>query len=953
MSTISKVAVYDARLMQEEPAYAVQKGALSVSVAPFQAISANQSQMTFQILVPSLNVFVDRKISLSTSLSFTAQLFYSGPRGLTVRQYANTAYAALPSLVDPGWAGNTLTINTTFLDRNGAAYTLPPGVQLYKIGQITANANNYTPIGRVVEAVSDTVYKVDTYNFKTFVAGEKLTYFIDARWDAPSVDMSVSLAQDAGFSGASTQAFIPAGYATAVSAKDLALVPFPVQSALSNMTATMNDCTVTTNGDTLREQIILTSSHETLKQRTTPSKMDTYSWGRDDANNESGNFSSYSAANGYGDIPNGAWPISWYLPDGVTPLRRVVAPSGGIGAVQSAYPFLDVGSSANFNFAAEDVGSNLANAGCGWYIAQCASGVENSGNGLLTVVPFVNGQPVWTTAFPGGDLQGVGVNGNGPYTGAGVAPAAVAPAPDGGTPLLQFYISVVNGKNILTLGCDVPPYSMIGARLYDAFNINFASLDPITPLGFVCGIVSGSLGRVGSQYLLLTPGGNAVPAVANGLALQAGFKACSNVMPVYGAIETVEPLVISPLIWADSAEFQSVGLYGMTNMQFILNFSVLSTTSAAKNFNSFADGSDLAVLPFWVDDLNKQTNFTGNILRSSSIRTIISDMKFSSPASSQFGPWSLSSPTLFVNFLTPGPDVTLPLVSTVPYVEFPRYVSTRDVDFTGDRVIATNTISLTSIPDMVMLYIKPATQGPSQLNGYIPIENVNVTFDNFSNLCAGFKQFNLYESAVAAGLDMDWHQWRGYTQGNYPSLARASGSIEAGVAFSMRQPGVTQLSGGPILLRMGTDITLSPGLAPGCLGNYSFQANLTVANSYGFYDWVRRATVYIVAINTGFFETVRGQSAIRKTILNSADVEAASPETGMTKTDLHRLVGRGTQGCRGMSTMLGGALRRTAISHLMGSKRMLGGGGYGRSMGSAMMGGPGGKRMMPGGGSGL
>jgi hypothetical protein len=65
MSTISKIAVYDPRLQQDEPAYAVQKGALSVSVAPFQAISANSSQMTFQVLVPSLNVFVDRKLQLS------------------------------------------------------------------------------------------------------------------------------------------------------------------------------------------------------------------------------------------------------------------------------------------------------------------------------------------------------------------------------------------------------------------------------------------------------------------------------------------------------------------------------------------------------------------------------------------------------------------------------------------------------------------------------------------------------------------------------------------------------------------------------------------------------------------------------------------------------------------------------------------------------------------------
>ena len=98
MSTIAKIAVYDSRLIQDEPVYAVQKGALSVSVAPFQAISANSSQMTFQVLVPSLNVFVDRKIQLSTTLNFTAQLFYGGPRGVSLQglagpaQYTGTGY---------------------------------------------------------------------------------------------------------------------------------------------------------------------------------------------------------------------------------------------------------------------------------------------------------------------------------------------------------------------------------------------------------------------------------------------------------------------------------------------------------------------------------------------------------------------------------------------------------------------------------------------------------------------------------------------------------------------------------------------------------------------------------------------------------------------------------------------------------------------------------------------
>jgi hypothetical protein len=73
MSTIEKIAVYDARIIQEAPKYAVQKGALAVSVSPFNAISATAGQLLFQILVPSLNVFVDRKIDLLTGANVYAE----------------------------------------------------------------------------------------------------------------------------------------------------------------------------------------------------------------------------------------------------------------------------------------------------------------------------------------------------------------------------------------------------------------------------------------------------------------------------------------------------------------------------------------------------------------------------------------------------------------------------------------------------------------------------------------------------------------------------------------------------------------------------------------------------------------------------------------------------------------------------------------------------------------
>lgn len=925
MSTIKKIAVYDSRLQQDEPAYAVQKGALSVSVAPFQAIAANAAQMTFQVLVPSLNVFVDRKIQLSAGLNFTANLFYSGPRGLSMKGY-QAAGACLASTT-----GNdnviTFVANTTI---NGTVGTLPLGTQIFcKVPAIGWPANVYV----VQLATAANSYGL---NVNVPVAANTTTFYYEAplSYDVPDPVMGdqFSLAFDGGFSNAyQGEPFLPVGYCTAVSPKDLACAQFPLQTALTNMTATLNDCTVTTNGDTLREQLMLTSSQETLKQRTTPTGSDAYSWGRDDANSGSGNFSSYSVVNGYGDIPNGAFPTTWYS-DATqsSPLSSVTSivptvPLGGTPNATGTYPFFPAGTAYSFGLS-NSSGSTMAatQTGCGWYIAKTqASNVSGIINSSTVVVPFVNNQPVWTTGFPGGDLISYQTT-----------------AVTGGTTMLfgnpGFQVvsaAVGGGSQVLVLLKNVPPYCMIGARLYGSggtavVGVNTTQAGGVIPpanyLGFVCNLISGSLGCVGSVYNIAS---STILSVAQctSFSLSAGFLATQSPMPVFGAISVVEPLVISPLIWADSAEFQSVGLYGMTNMQFVLNFAPLGTCYAALNLPTSVPSSQLqSTLPWWVDDVTRPTQNTGNIIRSSNIRTIISDLAFGS-STNQYGPWT--SPTLFAEFLTPGPDVTLPLVSTVPYWEFPRYTQTlTGSNFQGSQTLRTQTISLTSIPDMVMIYVKPATKAPSQLDQYIPISNVSVTFDNFSNLCSGFQQFNLYESAVAAGLDIDWHQWRGYTQGALSSLARSSASTSSTpvtTTAQYKQTGVTQLSGGPILLRMGHDITLSPGLAPGCLGNYSFQATVQTSNPYGFYDYLSAVTITVIAINTGFFETVRGQSAIRKTILNSADVEAATPETGTTKTHLHRMVGRGHYG-RGFASHIGHALSKSShLSRLAG--RMAGG----------------------------
>lgn len=53
----------------------------------------------------------------------------------------------------------------------------------------------------------------------------------------------------------------------------------------------------------------------------------------------------------------------------------------------------------------------------------------------------------------------------------------------------------------------------------------------------------------------------------------------------------------------------------------------------------------------------------------------------------------------------------------------------------------------------------------------------------------------------------------------------------------------------------------------------------------------------IIAVTSGYLETVRGQSAVRRTILNMADVESATVASGVSTVQMRRLVG----GARGHS----------------------------------------------------
>lgn len=111
---IEKLAVFDSRIVQSRPKYAVEKGALSLTNAPFNAIAATQSQHTYNIYVPSENVYVDRAVEWSSVvyMSMVATLVVQPTQRAPIAQWGrDCALTAFP--LNSLCSTLTATINDT------------------------------------------------------------------------------------------------------------------------------------------------------------------------------------------------------------------------------------------------------------------------------------------------------------------------------------------------------------------------------------------------------------------------------------------------------------------------------------------------------------------------------------------------------------------------------------------------------------------------------------------------------------------------------------------------------------------------------------------------------------------------------------------------------------------------------------------------------------------------
>jgi hypothetical protein len=382
----------------------------------------------------------------------------------------------------------------------------------------------------------------------------------------------------------------------------------------------------------------------------------------------------------------------------------------------------------------------------------------------------------------------------------------------------------------------------------------------------------------------------------------------ANSYNLYIRFHSSEKLVLSPFVFADSCEWET-GLFGINNIQLVCNLKADSQAIARVLRLDSGNGRAYSTIPAY-------------------------------NGASTFGVFNNAK--VDVQFLTPSLDLPLPSKSVVPYTEFPRYITNGTLKASqASTQIQSQTIVLPQIPDALLIYCKyrdtaqyadgTAVFNASTLAGgmdgdfYFPITNININFDNFSGLLNSHTPEELYQMSAHNGLEMDWNEWSGQAKGN--------------------QGWNVQTVGGFLVIKPGTDFGLQSGQAPSLIGNFTLQFNATVSTPFLSAD--ANCSLYVIAVNSGFFETLAGSSRIIKGVLSEADIISAEPVMEMSRDGLRRIVGNGFFSSLG--SMLSKAVdiytkTKPVVSAIKGAlpegkvKDILGKVGYGMPAGAGMAG---------------
>lgn len=326
------------------------------------------------------------------------------------------------------------------------------------------------------------------------------------------------------------------------------------------------------------------------------------------------------------------------------------------------------------------------------------------------------------------------------------------------------------------------------------------------------------------------------------------FTIVSNT-PTSAVVDVVfcEPLFLSPFYFGCG---NASGFYNVTTMDF--NFTFLSNSNR-----------------WWSHNNQTLSNPISNITAQFS--------NFNTPAFS----YAENQPILLFKYITPDETQVLSpnMPITYPYFDVQRYPLDFPSSVPGGGVLSSfglinsNNLQLNSIPRMMYVFARTRNQdlyapgtGCTLTDTYLALQNINITFANYTGLLSSASQYQLYQVAAKNGCGMNWTQWSGQSQNNPASWTTP-----------IAQYGTI---GSVFAVEFATDLGLPSDMCPGLQGQFQLQINAQFINTG---NNPINATLYIIIVSEGSFTIPGLNSATRQLgVITKNDILNAKEKPGVS-----------------------------------------------------------------------
>jgi hypothetical protein len=196
---------------------------------------------------------------------------------------------------------------------------------------------------------------------------------------------------------------------------------------------------------------------------------------------------------------------------------------------------------------------------------------------------------------------------------------------------------------------------------------------------------------------------------------------------------------------------------------------------------------------------------------------------------------SFEQPSLILYYKTLPVYMTVPQTLSYPFASIQNFIYqyTNQISPQQNTIqLTTNTIQFQTIPHRIIIGVSKNTGQKTRQDteSFLPITNVNLTWDNRSGVLSTLNQYDLYEICVKNGLKMSWNNFNGTQM-----------YVFNGTVFRTFNG-----TSAPIALDFGTDIPLLNEDYPGKRGTWNFQVTVTANNNRSEQNWLPQIDVIVI-----------------------------------------------------------------------------------------------------------